>query len=451
MVPARRVLSGLAALAAASIGSGWIPLTRPTGVVVITLDTTRADRLPPYGFSSVETPALSSLAARGILFERAMTVAPLTLPAHASLFTGVYPPRHGVRDNSDRFASEQPTLADRLSAAGFRTAASVGSVLLERDRGLDHGFQTYRDGIGRTSQGALRSQRPGNEVMDEAVAWLETVGREPFFLWVHLYDVHQPYAPPEPYASRYGQMPYLGEIAFADEQVGRLLRALDARGLTARTAIVVAGDHGESLGEHREEAHGLFLYEGALHVPLIVSAPALSPRRVASPVSLVDVAPTVLDLLGLPYAGMDGISLRALMAGAAAPERSLYAESMFPRRFGWSPLRSVREGRFKLIDAPRPELYDLDVDPDERHNLYSARPALVKGLAAKLAPSEAVAPGAAIDRFVAERRASLGYASPSVRAPAGRPPGEDDPKDHIEAYNENMRRTSCHARCDARW
>jgi arylsulfatase A-like enzyme len=442
---------GLAALAA-SIASCGNPHTqaRPTGVVVITLDTTRADRLPPYGFASVETPALSGLAARGVVFERAMTVAPLTLPAHASLLTGVYPARHGVRDNSDRFASAQPTLADRLSSHGFRTAASVGSILLARDRGLGHGFQIYRDEIGRTSEGALRSRRPGNEVIDDAIAWLQTVGGEPFFLWVHLYDVHQPYASPEPYGSRYGQMPYLGEIAFADEQVGRLLLALDARGLTARTAIVVAGDHGESLGEHREEAHGLLLYEGTLHVPLIVSAPGLSPRRVASPVSLVDVAPTVLDFLGRPHADMDGISLRALMAGGAAPERSLYAESMFPRRFGWSPLRSIREGRFKFIEAPRPELYDLDLDPDEEHNLYGARPVLAKGLAATLGTPEAVAPAAAVDRSVAERIASLGYASPSMRAPADSAPRQDDPKDHVEAYNEIMRRTMCHSRCDGR-
>jgi len=452
-MPSSSSASRLARVAAAALvlGACQVRTTpRVTGVVIVTLDTTRADRLPAYGFGGVDTPALDSLARRGVVFERAMSVAPLTLPAHASLFTGVYPPRHGVRDNADALSAARPTLASLLRAHGFRTAASVGSIVLTADRGLGRGFDAYCDDIGRTSEGRLRAQRPGNEVMDDALAWLKTVGHQPFFLWVHLYDVHQPYAPPEPYGTRYREMPYLGEIAFADEQIGRLLRALDSHALTDRTAVVVAGDHGESLGDHGEEAHGLFIYESVLHVPLIVSAPGIRPRRVAAPVSSVDLTPTVLELTGIEAGDMDGISLRRLLiAGGAASERSIYAESMFPRRFGWSPLRAVRDGRFKFIDAPRPELYDLDADPEEQENLIAGRPAIAAALAAKLGPDTGVAHRAAIDPSVGQRLASLGYVAPALAAPphtsaSGR---ADDPKDHVEGYNQTMRKQACHARC----
>jgi choline-sulfatase len=429
---------------------------RPTGFVIVTLDTTRADRLPAYGFRGVETPALDALAKDGVVFERATTVAPLTLPAHSSLFTGLYPPRHGVRDNAGSLAEPYPTLAGVLASHGFRTAAFVGSVVLSADRGIARGFQIFRDEMKDPASGAPRRRRPGNEVVDEATAWLQTIGDRPFLLWVHLYDVHQPYAPPEPFATRYAADPYAGEIAFADTQMARLVAALGSRGLTRRTAMIVAGDHGESLGEHGEDAHGLFVYQSTLHVPLIVSGPGFAIRRVAEPVSLVDVMPTVLDLAGVPSADSDGVSLTRAVSGRRLPERTIYAESFFPRRFGWSELRSIRDGRFKLIAAPRPELYDLDADPFEQQNLYRERSILARALEARLTPDSAAGPsiGAqmAVDASVRERLASLGYASgaaPLSRATAAAQASSTDPKDHVAAYNENMRRATCGAPCFA--
>jgi arylsulfatase A-like enzyme len=424
--------------------------SQPTGLVIVTLDTTRADCLPVYGSPAVDTPALNALAANSIVFDRATTVAPLTLPAHSSLFTGLYPFHHGVRDNGDSLGAVPATLASILRANGFRTGASVGSIILLTDRGIGRGFDTYHDEIGRSRDGRPRGHRPGNEVVDDAIAWLSTVRSERFFLWVHLYDVHQPYDPPEPYASKYPGMPYLSEIAFADAQVGRLLRALDARGLARRTAVIVAGDHGESLGEHGEEAHGLFVYDSVLRVPLIIHAPGLALRRVTEPVSLVDIMPTALDLLGLHSAQLDGVSLRRAMLGRHMPERTLYAESMYPQRFGWSGLRSMRDGRFKFIDAPRPELYDTDADPGETTNLIEERATVARALVAQLTSAASRSDSSPIDESVRARLASLGYVSPAQAPGSTRPAMTADPKDHVVDYNEKMRSGLCHGNCDGR-
>jgi arylsulfatase A-like enzyme len=341
---------------------------RPSGLVIITLDTTRADRLPAYGFGGVATPAIDSLVTRGVVFDEAVTVAPLTLPAHTSLFTGLYPPNHGVRENGGRALDpSHATLAGMLHDRGFHTAAFVGSVVLAADRGLSRGFDVYDDGRGDGTQAPKR--RAGSEVVDRARAWIERLDGKPFFLWVHLYDVHAPQSLPVDVRRAYGDRYECG-IAYVDAQIGRLLDALARRRVLSTTAIVVAGDHGESLGEHGENEHGIFLYDSTLRVPLILSAPGVGPRRVAGVASLVDVLPTVLHLLGVGVrTSLDGVSLVPALTHGRVPERAVYGESMYAARFGWGALRMVRDGRFKYIGAPTPELYDLQRDPAEQQNL----------------------------------------------------------------------------------
>ncbi|MGH9315456.1 MAG: sulfatase family protein [Vicinamibacterales bacterium] len=422
----------------------------PLGILIVTLDTTRADYLSAYGAGPVWTPNLDRLAADGVVFEQAMSVAPLTLPAHCSLFTGLLPPRHGVRDNAGAsLAADHQTLAEVLQRRGFETAAFVGSVVLSAGRGLEAGFDVYDDGITKGRPATGRGlQRPADHVVDQAIAWLEGRRDAPFFLWVHLYDPHAPYDPPEPFRTAYGDDPYAGEIAFADAQLGRLLDVLDRRRLLDRTAVIVAGDHGESLNEHGERGHGIFLYQNVIRVPLIVRVAGVPARRVPEVTRLVDVMPTVLELAGAPPAASDGVSLVAAMTGAAGSlDLEAYSESLYPTRFGWSPLRSLRDGRFKLIEAPRPELYDLEIDPAERHNLYAERSAIAALMSRRLSAltRQYVSRHDARDSVgpapeTIERLAALGYVG-APRTPlneVGRP--LPDPKDHIGEYNHLVRR-----------
>lgn len=433
----RRIGFSIAAAVAIGLAAAAMrPAPTQPDVVVITLDTARADRLPAYGFASVSTPALDRLAREGTVFTDAMTVAPLTLTAHTSLFTGLYPPHHGVRDNADApLAAAHETLASNLHARGFRTAAFVGSMVLGAERGLAAGFDLYDDGSEEGSVAPRR--RPANEVIDRAVRWVQTTpDSSRFLLWVHLYDLHAIPTPPEPYRSRYGGDQYVAAIAFADAQIDRLLAAIGPR--LDRTIVVVAGDHGESLGEHGETEHGIFLYQAPLHVPLIVRAPGVAPARLTDPVSLVDVEPTILDLLGWPSRSVDGVSLASALTGKGLlPERRLYAESMYPRHFGWAPLRAIRDGRFKFIDAPRPELYDLEPDPLERHDIASERPAVVRGMRVALAAFEANgAPargGSPLSSEARDRLAALGYLSGPLRM--ANDTNALDPKDFIEIFN----------------
>ena len=415
-----------------------------SSVLIVTLDTTRADRLPAYGAGNVSTPALDRLAREGVVFDRAESVAPLTLTAHTSLFTGLYPPRHGVRDNSDNPLDPSiPTVVERMNAQGFRTAAFVGAMVLAAGRGLARGFDEYDDGA-RAGAPPLR-RRPANEVVDAATRWLQRGDGAPFFLWVHLFDAHAPQRLPDAYGRRYGDS-YSGAIDFMDSQIGRLLDVLEQRGLLSTTAVIVVGDHGEALGDHGETEHGIFLYESVLHVPFIVRAPGVAAGRVPNLVSLVDVAPTVLDLVGLAPGDGDGVNLAsALRHGTRLAERTVYAESMYARRFGWSPLRMVRDERFKFIDAPRHELYDLHADPLEAQDLSGERRALAAMMQAELntiaAGARAQPPG--IARQVSpnvEALRLLGYVSGAAMAlneVAGR-----DPKDYIHVYNASRRRES---------
>ena len=290
--------------------SGTVLGRLPAGVrasdlnlLIVTLDTTRADRIGAYGYAGVQTPNLDRLAREGVLFEQAASSAPLTLPAHSSLFTSKFPPEHGVRDNGGFFlAPRETTLATVLKGHGYRTGAFVGAYVLDAKWGINQGFDTYFDDFDLSKYKAISLgaiQRPGNEVIDHGLQWLDRIGAKPpgrFFAWMHLYDPHAPYEPPEPYRSMYPDRPYIGEIAFADAQVGRVLSYLETHALLDRTIVVVMGDHGESLGDHGEATHGFFVYESVAHVPLIIRAPfsaTLGGRRVADVVRSVDVMPTV--------------------------------------------------------------------------------------------------------------------------------------------------------------
>ncbi|HEY7500916.1 MAG TPA: sulfatase-like hydrolase/transferase [Vicinamibacterales bacterium] len=421
-------------------------------VVVVTLDTTRADRIGAYGAKSVETPVLDSIAREGVLFDQAVSVAPLTLPAHSSIFTGKFPPEHGVRDNGGFFlGADQVTLAEVLKQRGYRTGAFVAAYVLDSKWGVDQGFDTYFDDFdlsGRRGFSLGSIQRPANEVIDKALPWIREAKGSPFFAWIHLYDPHAPYAPPEPFATRYKDHPYNGEIAFTDAQIGRLVSELRSLGIYDRTVLVVMGDHGESLGDHGESAHGFFIYNSVTRVPFVIWSPfsLTHQRRVADPVRAVDVMPTVLDLLGIaPPSGLSGVSLAALMTGAVS-ELGLgaYSEAMYPlHHYGWSDLRALRSGRYKVIDAPRPELYDIDRDPLESTNLFSDRRPLGDRMIAELRAQEdrfnktvASLPASDVDPEARQRLAALGYVGSFVASASEPRTGRADPKDKIGLFNK---------------
>jgi arylsulfatase A-like enzyme/Flp pilus assembly protein TadD len=341
----------------------------------VTIDTMRADHVGAYGYRAAHTPTLDRLARDGVRFDRAYAPAPITLTSHASLLTGRYPSAHGARDNGTAMNADVPTLATWLRGRGFRTAAFVAAFPLDKRFGLSRGFDVYSDRMPRGPDGRLANERPARMVVDDAITWLRDsrertgeAGR--IFLWVHLFEPHAPYGDPahdpRPAIARYDD-----EISIADREVGRLLSSLGPD--AGRTLVVVASDHGEAFGEHGETGHSLFVYDTTLRVALLVAGPRVPLHRVVDdPVCLIDVAPTVLDLLGEPGLAPDGVDLVPTMAGAFLPARALYAESFAPLiDFGWSPLRSVREGRWKAIAAPRPELYDIRADASEAHDLAS--------------------------------------------------------------------------------
>ena len=422
-------------------------------LLLITLDTTRADRIGSYGFADIETRHLDRLAREGVLFEQAESVAPLTLPAHSSIFTGEFPPAHGVRDNGGFYLDEEHVvLAETLRDAGLRTGGFVGAFVLDSKWGIDQGFDTYFDDFELRSKSSLSLsgiERPASEVADAALAWLDEATASRFFAWVHFYDPHSPYKPPEPWASRYSDRPYVGEIAYVDAQVGRLLGWLDRNDRVSDTVVMVMGDHGESLGEHGESGHGFFVYEGATRVPFIVRTPfdSMQGRRVATPVRSVDVLPTALDLLGVqvdhPSAGT---SLVPLLTGS---ERSLqlpaYSEAVYPRyHYGWSDLAALRVGDMKYIDAPRPELYDLAADPNEEANLYAQRTDLAERMQQRLAEMKMawenatpLRPVEEIDPDTRARLAALGYLGSFVTIDdeSVERSSLPDPKDKIHLYN----------------
>lgn len=347
-----------------------------SSVLLVTIDTLRADRLGCYGYAAAETPHLDALAAAGVRVDPVTTAVPVTLPAHATLFTGLVPPNHGVRHNGTfRLAAVHTTLAERLSAAGYATGAFVGAYVLDSRYGLDQGFDRYDDDLdgGATAGAGQYAERRGDRVVDAAIDWIDGLDpARPAFTWVHLFDPHGPYTPPAPWDERFDGRPYDGEIAFADHQVGRLIAALRARGRLDDTLIVVTADHGEGLGEHDEPTHADLIYDSTLRIPWILQHPALERGRTIDDrvAGAVDLTPTLLAFLGIDHdpAALDG---RDILDGPPDAERALYVESLVPLLdYGWAPLHGLRTRDDKYILAPAPETFDLVADPGELHNLF---------------------------------------------------------------------------------
>jgi arylsulfatase A-like enzyme/Tfp pilus assembly protein PilF len=419
----------------------------PRNVLLVTLDTVRADRLGSYGYAAARTPRLDALARSGARFENAFTVTPLTLPAHASLMTGLFPGEHGVRDNGGFYLEDRfETLAEKLHASGYRTAGFVGAFVLDRRWGIAQGFDEYFDDfdLGAAATGAMDDvQRPGSAVVDRALAWLGRERRRPFFAWVHLYDAHTPYEAPEPYRRMFpatASGAYDAEVAYVDEQVGRLLDGLADQGVLKDTLIGVVADHGESLGEHGEQTHGFFLYDATLRVPLILAGPGVPRIDIENSARLVDVMPTLLDLLRLPVPD-HGTSLRPLLHGERL-RLPVLAETFYPRHhYGWSELFALRDDRFKLVRAPRPELFDVARDPRENDDLatearerLASLDAALGALLARHGGDRAKAP-TALDAETEERLRALGYLGAGSASHADDQRPRADPKDKIHLYN----------------
>ena len=446
------------------------PAARPN-ILLVTIDTFRADRL-----GTGVTPTIDRLAARGLRFTSARSTVPLTLPSHATILTGLLPPQHGVRENgSGALADAHPTIARLLKDSGYRTAAFVGAFVLDRRFGLAQGFDTYDDQIPRDPNATERldAERPASDVIDRALAWLDSAFRTPqsaFFLWIHLYDPHAPYQPPQEFAAR-ANTPYDGEVMYADSQVTRVLDRLRESEAFDRTVIIVAGDHGEGLGDHGERTHGMLLYESTLRVPLVIAAPDAAAQTIDAPVSLAEIAPTILRAAGVaPLPAMKGRDLIALARGGSAgsggsggsgasgepgrsgtsdrdrdigsvrlqPDRDpdLYSETDYPRVAGWSPLQALTDGRWKMIRAgSSTEVYDLQNDPREERDVSAAQAAVAAAMSTRAAALHAAAGAApaAVSPDAQERLRALGYvASSAQRAPAA---DGANPRTTIAAWN----------------
>jgi arylsulfatase A-like enzyme/Flp pilus assembly protein TadD len=409
--------------------------------VLVTIDTLRADHVGCYGAAFASTPTLDGLARRGARFETAISPAPLTLPVHATLFTALDPPEHGVRSNGAfRLGDELPTLAERFSGAGFASAAFVSAFVLDRRFGLARGFERYDDLLGVQQDDIGVGSRPAAATVDIALGWLASAP-ERFFLWLHLYDPHAPYEPPEPHLSRHLGRPYDAEIAYADAELGRLLAAVDAHFPDGRTLVAVTADHGESLGEHGEPTHAFGVYDATQRVPLILAGPGV-PEGKAVPelVRLADVPATLLALAGLPALdGGSGASLLPLLGGAPETEpRVAWVETLATQLdLGWSPLLGVRTAEHKYVRAPRPELYALASDPGETRNLAGAQPERVAELDALVearAAGQKAAPNLGVDAETSERLRALGYLAGNALAPGEHALGEvggPDPKQEM--------------------
>lgn len=437
----------------ASLQSGKANPAAPANVLLISMDTTRADCLGCYGHPRAKTPHIDRLAARGALFSQCVTAAPITAPSHASMFTGLYPKSHGVRDNGAFvLGDEQETVAEALSQAGYATAAVVGAFVLNREYGLAQGFGAYDDLP--EVDGVRRPERPASEVADAAIAWLRERPDKPFFLFVHFFDPHQPYLAPQRFetgpgaatqqeVSAPGAAPagYLAEIAFVDEQIGRLLEALDAFDLASRTLVILTADHGESLGEHDEATHACFLYDATMRVPLVMRGPDVpAGTRVEDQVRTIDLAPTILAAArvdALPKAHGTNLLKRL---GDSGEELPAIGESLYLKlNFGFAPLRMWRESGWKYIQAPNPELYDLSADPRELNNLAAAQPDRAREMKERLRTSLAAlessaesAAGKSLSEAELQSLAALGYVGGASQA-------EHEELDAFEADGPNPR------------
>jgi len=402
------------------VSAARFDVPQDTPIILISIDTLRADRLPAYGYEGVETPAIDALRREGILFEHAYSHIPLTLPSHASLLTGLLPPEHGLRDNigyrldHERVASgEVPFLPQLLKTRDYATGAAVSSFVLRQKMGLGAAFDFYEDSIEfRTGTGLGGLQRPGLETLDLARDWLRQASQGPFFFFFHIYEPHTPYAPPPPFAGRYSS-PYDGEVATADAVIGALFDELRQLGVYDRALIVLLSDHGESLGEHGEDEHGVLLYTATLRVPLILKLPGarLAGEHVEAPVQLIDVLPTVVDVLGLPApADLRGASLLQFL-DPTVPPRRIYSETFYPRlHFGWSELTSLLDGNHQYIEGPDPELFDLVADPSEQRNLLRQERRLFATFSDELATYDRTLAGPEeVDAESRQALAALGY------------------------------------------
>ncbi len=403
-------------------------------VLLITIDTLRADRLGCYAAGRGPTPAIDALAARGVLFERAFAHNPTTLPSHANILSGMTPLFHGVSENAkSKFPPDCPTVAADLKARGYATGAFIGAFPLDSRFGLDGGFDVYDDSFpSRPGPGGGSRERRASEVVKAAQAWLAGQAGK-WFCWIHLWDPHAPYAPPEPFFSRYRDDPYAGEVAYVDSQLAVLFGELERRQLTSKTLVILTADHGEALGEHGEMTHSYFAYNSTLHVPLIIAGPGVAPRRVEANVGHVDILPTVDDLLGIkPRPALQGRSLAALMRTGRVEDRPLYFESLEPYfDKGCAPLRGFIRGGLKFMDSPIPEVYDLRTDPGESKNLAlksdlaPLRKELERMKKALSSPSAGRGVRVA-DGQTLERLRSLGYAAgPAVQPKASYGPADD--------------------------
>jgi len=457
------------------LAGGWVVWRRAAGasiepgacagcnVLLVTIDTLRVDRVGAFGGPAGLTPTLDQLAAEGLRLTRAYSSAPLTLPSHASILTAVSPPVHGLRANGlFRLGPSLPTLATVLKASGYRTGAFVGAFVLDSRFGLNRGFDVYDDKYGEKHEGDLTegAERRAEEVVKPAARWIldsAAAGGSPFFAWVHLYDPHEPYRAPEPYASRYP--PYDAEVAYTDATLGRFLADLRAAGQLDRTLIVVAADHGESLGEHGERTHGVFVYDATVRVPWIVWAgPRIRPRAYDRLVRLIDLAPTVLELAGVPIPqSFEGRSMLGAMASKEAPPTSAYLEAMDANvTRNWAPLTAIVADNHKLIDLPTAELYDLSSDPHETTNLFArdSERARVLGSLMREMTSGFAARGSAAERTTLsaearQRLQALGYVASSADAARRTFTEADDPKalirvsdalnDAVTAFNQGKR------------
>ena len=406
-------------------------------VIVISIDTLRADHLPVYGATAVETPNIDALARDAIVFENAYSHVPLTLPSHVSMLTGLLPEVSGIRNNLGyRFDSAgTPSIPTLLKAKGYATGAAVSAYVLRAATGLAAAFDDYDDAIDRASEGGALGdlQRSGDQTVAAAIRWITSKQDRPFFYMVHLFEPHAPYAPPEPFRSRYAARPYDGEIAVTDAYVGQLLDALRALGVYDRATIILMSDHGEGLGDHGEEQHGIFVYREAIHIPLLLKLPKaeMSGTRVKAPVQLADVLPTLAAMTGFEVPEKaKGLSLIDVARGKAPADRRIYSESMYPRiHLGWSDLASLVDARHHYIDAPRPELYDLATDPKEKRNILGEQRRVFASMREEVRTHDRkLELPQNVDPEEAAKLAALGYLGSSPSSSAGELP---DPKDGI--------------------
>jgi len=435
----------------AQAAANGVPRKPKPNVILITIDTVRADRLGCYGAKNIQTPTIDALGRDGVVFERAISQVPLTWPSHAAILTGLYPFQNGVQDFTGQpLEARFRSVAQAFKQQGYVTAAVVSAFVLDRSWGLARGFDFYDDAFSPEAflhrDLGLVDRRAGESVT-RAMAWLKKNPRRPFFFWLHLYDPHSPYDPPEPFRSEYKNHPYDGEIAYADHELGRLISWLKQSGLYNQSLIVFLSDHGESLGEHGEHEHGFFVYNATVHIPLIVKPPAESgirTGRVSRPVETVAVAPTLLDVAGIHDAIEKQFSARGLFGATADTLGESYSETFYPfSSFGWSPLHALETNRYHYVDAPDPELYDVLADPEEKINLASEQTATVAVLKDKLktrlqnrpfTPTQASSSELSPDAL--EKLRALGYvAYRSPVSPEALASGLPDPKSKLWEFN----------------